>query len=61
MKTPASERAASREKLAAEGKALPGGEEPIPDLAYLKKAIRSVPSRREASLAICARTPSAIV
>lgn len=56
MKTPAPERAAGRRKLAAAGKALPGGEEPIPDLAYLKKAIRSVgrldPSKRPALKAL---------
>lgn len=52
MKTPAPERAANRRKLAAAGQALPGGSEPIPDVEYLKKAIRSVgrldPSKRPA-------------
>jgi hypothetical protein len=52
VKTPAPETAAGRKKLAAAGHALPGGEEPIPDVAYLKKAIRSVgrldPSKRPA-------------
>lgn len=52
MKTPAPERAAGRRKLAAKGQALPGGQEPIPDVPYLKKAIRSVgrldPSKRPA-------------
>lgn len=42
MKTPPAERAAGRRKLAAEHKALPGGEDPIPNLDYLKRAIRSV-------------------
>lgn len=52
VKTPAPERAAGRKKLAAAGNALPDGSEPIPDLDYLKKAIRSVgrldPSKRPA-------------
>ena len=52
MKTPAPERAAGRRKLAARGQALPGGQEPIPDVPYLKKAIRSVgrldPAKRPA-------------
>lgn len=56
MKTPAPQRAAGRRKLAAAGQALPGGEEPIPDVAYLKKAIRSVgrldPSKRPALKAL---------
>lgn len=41
MKTPAPQRAAGRKKLAAQGQALPGGTTPIPDVAYLKKAIRA--------------------
>jgi hypothetical protein len=56
VKTPAPERAAGRKALAAKGQALPGGEEPIPDLAYLKKAIRSVgrldPAKRPALKAL---------
>src|ERR1039457_6244820 len=56
VKTPAPERAAGRRALAAKGQALPGGQEPIPDLAYLKKAIRSVgrldPSKRPALKAL---------
>jgi chemotaxis protein histidine kinase CheA len=56
VKTPAPERAAGRRKLAAEGKALPGGEDPIPDLDYLKRAIQSVgrldPSKRPALKAL---------
>lgn len=56
MKTPAPETAAGRKNLAAKGQALPGGEEPIPNLAYLKKAIRSVgrldPSKRPALKAL---------
>jgi hypothetical protein len=59
MKTPAPERAAGRKKLAAEGKALPDGSEPIPNLAYLKKAIRSVgrldPAKRPALKALIVR------
>lgn len=53
MKTPAPQRAAGRKRLAAQGKALPGGEDPIPNLDYLKRAIRSVgrldPSKRPAA------------
>jgi hypothetical protein len=56
MKTPAPQRAAGRRKLAAKGQALADGSEPIPDLAYLKKAIRSVgrldPSKRPALKAL---------
>lgn len=52
MKTPAPQRAAGRKKLAAQGDALPDGSEPIPNVTYLKKAIRSVgrldPSKRPA-------------
>jgi hypothetical protein len=59
LKTPAPERAEGRRKLAAAGKALPGGEAPIPDVAYLKKAIRSVgrldPSKRPALKALIIR------
>jgi hypothetical protein len=54
--TPAPERAAGRRKLAAEDKALPDGTDPIPDLDYLKRAIRSVgrldPSKRPALKAL---------
>jgi hypothetical protein len=47
VKTPAPQRAASRKKLAAKGQALPAEDGkppsfPIPNLDYLKKAIRSV-------------------
>jgi hypothetical protein len=56
VKTPAPETAAGRRGLAAKGEALPGGEEPIPDVAYLKKAIRSVgrldPAKRPALKAL---------
>lgn len=41
-KTPAPQRAAGRRKLAAQGNALKDGSFPIPDVPYLKKAIRSV-------------------
>jgi hypothetical protein len=41
VKTPAPQRAAGRRKLAAAGQALPDGTAPVPDLAYLKKAIRA--------------------
>ena len=41
MKTPMVQRAASRKKLAAKGQALAGGTAPIPNIAYLKKAIRA--------------------
>lgn len=40
-KTPAPERAAGRRKLAASGDALKDGTAPIPNLAYLKKAIKA--------------------
>jgi hypothetical protein len=46
------QRAASRKKLAAKGQALADGSEPIPNLDYLKRAIRSVgrldPAKRPA-------------
>jgi hypothetical protein len=42
VKTPAPERAAGRRKLAKAGNALPDGSFPIPNVAYLKKAIRAV-------------------
>lgn len=47
MKTPVPQRAASRKKLAAKGQALPAEDGkppsfPIPDVDYLKRAIRSV-------------------
>jgi len=42
MKTPAPQRAAGRKKLAKANDALPDGSFPIPDVAYLKKAIRAV-------------------
>jgi hypothetical protein len=42
MKTPALQRAASRKKLAKAGNALGDGSFPIPDVPYLRKAIRSV-------------------
>jgi hypothetical protein len=56
VKTPAPMRAAGRRALAAKGQALPGGSEPIPNLDYLKKAIRSVgrldPLKRSALAAL---------
>jgi len=56
MKTPMVQRAASRKMLAAKGQALPGGQDPIPNLDYLKRAIRSVgrldPSKRPALKAL---------
>ncbi len=56
MKTPAPQRAAGRKALAAKGQALADGSEPVPDVAYLKKAIRSVgrldPSKRPALAAL---------
>jgi hypothetical protein len=42
LKTPAPQRAAGRKKLAAKGQALPGGSFVIPNVDYLKRAIRSV-------------------
>jgi hypothetical protein len=41
VKTPAPQRAAGRKKLAAAGMALSDGTAPIPDVAYLRKAIRA--------------------
>lgn len=41
MRTPAPETAAGRRGLAAKDQALPDGTDPIPNLDYLKKAIRS--------------------
>lgn len=63
VKTPPAERAAGRRKLAAKGQALPaapGGEPsfPIPDLNYLKRAIRSVgraPASKRPALAALIR------
>jgi hypothetical protein len=56
VKTPAPERAAGRRKLAAADQALPDGTDPIPNLAYLKKAIRSIgrvaPGKRAAVKAL---------
>jgi hypothetical protein len=56
MKTPAPETAAGRRKLAASGDALKDGTDPIPDVPYLKKAIRSIgrvdPSKRPAVKAL---------
>src|ERR1039457_2990630 len=56
VKTPAPERAAGRRALAAKGQALPGGEDPVPNLDFLKRAIRSVgrldPSKRPALAAL---------
>jgi hypothetical protein len=42
VKTPPAERQGSRKKLAKQGKALPDGSFPIPNVSYLKKAIRAV-------------------
>jgi hypothetical protein len=42
MKTPTVQRAAGRRKLASAGNALADGSFPIPDVDYLKRAIRSV-------------------
>jgi hypothetical protein len=41
-KTPPVQRAASRKKLAVAGQALPSGSFPVPNVDYLKRAIRSV-------------------
>ncbi|HMH89949.1 MAG TPA: hypothetical protein VK586_02565 [Streptosporangiaceae bacterium] len=41
MKTPGPQRAASRRALAAKGQALAGGTAPVPNLDYLRKAIRA--------------------
>lgn len=42
VKTPAPQRAAGRRKLASQGKALSDGSYPIPNVSYLKKALRAV-------------------
>lgn len=42
VKTPVVERAAGRRKEAAKGHALPDGSFPIPNVAYLKKAIKAL-------------------
>jgi len=42
VKTPPVQRAAGRKKLAAKKQALPDGSFPVPNVDYLKKAIRSV-------------------
>jgi hypothetical protein len=42
VQTPPAERAAGRRKLASKGNALPDGSFPIPNVSYLKKAIRAV-------------------
>jgi hypothetical protein len=56
MKTPAPETTAGRKKLAAKGQALPDGTDPIPDLGYLRRAIKSIgrvtPSKRPAVKAL---------
>lgn len=56
MKTPPPQRAAGRRALAAKDQALPDGTDPIPNLAYLKKAIRSIgrvsPAKRPAVKAL---------
>jgi hypothetical protein len=41
VKTPSVQRAAGRKRLAAKGHALAGGTAPVPDVAYLRKAIRA--------------------
>jgi hypothetical protein len=41
VKTPAPERPAGRKRLAAKGHALADGTAPVPDVAYLRKAIRA--------------------
>jgi hypothetical protein len=41
VKTPPVQRAAARKRLAAKGHALKDGTAPVPDLAYLRKAIRA--------------------
>ena len=56
MKTPAPETAVGRKALAAKDQALPDGTDPIPNLKYLIKAIRSIgrvdPSKRAAVKAL---------
>src|ERR1039457_848034 len=64
VKTPAPERAAGRRALAAKGQALPGGEDPVPNLDFLKKAIRSVgrldPAKRPALAALIRKRAKAL-
>ena len=56
MKTPAPETAAGRKALAAKDQALPDGTDPIPNLDYLRRAIRSIgrvdPAKRPAVKAL---------
>ena len=62
--TPAPQRAAARKKLAKAGKALSDGSYPIPDTAYLKKAIRAVgragPGKRPALAALIRKRAKAL-
>lgn len=64
MKTPPVQRAAGRRKLAAKGQALPGGTDPIPNLDYLRRAIRSIgrvdPAKRPAVKALIIRRAKAL-
>lgn len=56
MKTPAPETAAGRKALAAKDQALPDGTDPIPNLDYLRRAIKSIgrvdPAKRAAVKAL---------
>ena len=56
MKTPAPETAAGRKALAAKDQALPDGTDPIPNLDYLRRAIKSIgrvdPAKRPAVKAL---------
>ena len=64
MKTPAPMRAAGRRALAAKGQALPGGQDPVPNLDFLKRAIRSVgrldPAKRPALAALIRKRAKAL-
>lgn len=61
---PAPQRAAGRKKLAAQGAALPDGSFPIPNVDYLKRAVRSVgrapASKRPALKALIAKRAKAL-
>jgi hypothetical protein len=64
VKTPAPERAGARKKLAKAGKALSDGSFPIPNVAYLKKALKAVgraaPGKRPALAALIRKRARAL-
>jgi hypothetical protein len=62
MKTPPTERAANRRKLAKKGHALPDGSFPTPNVAYLRKAIKLAGNGKNpaAARALCIRRARAL-